>query len=164
LGTRPINRWPRINASGVTTNCAWVTIAALLAQGIRVPTSELYERLQSKNVTVSDGHASKKGILDAARTIGNIESRAICGDYMDLASNSVPEKVNFAVGVQMPDDRSGHRIVGYYDNGWYRFTDWQTVDNGKDVKHKVVGEKWHITYVFWFTQIYDYKNTVPSLC
>ena len=160
---RAKNHYPLINAEGGTENCTWVSVAALLANGERVTTEMLYARLKEQNITVSKGPTSRTTLLKAARTLGDIDVRSIDGKYTELSENDVPQRKSFAVGVLIPGETESlaHRIVGYYDGDWYRFTDWQEAPLpgeearciGDDVTGKVKG--WHITYVFWFTSIFN---------
>ncbi|KAI4943533.1 hypothetical protein J4E91_009170 [Alternaria rosae] len=171
---RAQNHYPLINTEGSEENCTWVSVAALLANGDRMTTEMLYARLKEKNIKVPKGSMSQTSLLKAARTLGNVTDKEIDGSYTELSENGVPQRQSFAVGVLIPGetDPLAHRIVGYYDGDWYRFTDWQEAPLpgqkgrciGDDVTKKVIGEGkvrgWHITYVFWFTSIFGQTESM----
>lgn len=151
---RPWNQWPQINTHGRMDNCAWVTLAALLADGSRFPTSRVFEIIKANNLELVEGPMNKDKLLEAARLFGEVEDEDVHGSYLRLRECGVPPKTNFSMGCNF-DGGVGHRIVGYWDEpNYYRFTDWQKGDPGEDVTAKVRDvNSCRITYVFWYSSI-----------
>lgn len=135
---------------------------------MRVSTKTVYERVRKSRVLSKDeersldGGATRQITLKAAKVFGVVQTREIWQEYYDgiFADNGVPEGMSFAVSSDAKKHANqGHQLVGWHQDGWVRFTDWQYEDIGEDSTQRMIGDKQkrYIKFVYWFESLKKWK-------